>query len=268
MSKQGPKSGNTTLIIVALAMGLIAVVLNSVYISMVRNQARVDSFVVYRMTRSMLPGDTLKRRDVTEARLPTSFQDAFSNTVDEQTLDLRIGAELRRPVEQGAPLTHDLFTAPEDSDLDRMITVGKRLYPLPVNARMMPGSLRPGMFVDIEAPFRVSGNTAEVLPVMERVKVISVGKRDITDEQLDSRGRAKPIGSYHTISIEVEPAEATQLSTIQTLATGDFHLHLRNPGDDTAPKIPTGGINPRVLQLLPGSPPALNLPPTSALPSP
>ena len=115
---------------------------------------------------------------------------------------------------------------------------------------MLPGNLQPGMFVDIEAPFSVVDGGSTVLPVMEYVRVLAVGNVSIVDQESTRGGRPRNPGSYRTISIEVEPNQATDLSMIQKIAIGDFELHLRNPADQSTPKIRAGGINPEVLRLI------------------
>jgi len=252
-AKAKPTTGSTTLVIVALSLALLAVILTNVYIGMVRSQADADRITVYTLTRTVYPGDKLDEDDVQPKPFPGEFEQTFSNRVKPESLELRIGTVIRRTAEQGAPLTHDLFTEPEDRDIDLRITPGMRLYALPVNNRTVPGNLRPGMIVDLEAPFRVAGTQTLVLPVMEQVKVMAVGKRDIADETASDRGRSRPITSFDTISIQLTPEQATQMSMIQRLTVGDFDLHLRNPGDETTPKIPAGGINPRILEMLPES---------------
>ena len=245
---------STTLVIVALLAGLIAVVLVNVYVETAKRSARPNSFTIYRLTRSLEPGDKLSQRDVEPMEADERFRDFYSNALDEAGVQTRLGETVYRPADMGAPLTYDLFRQREEDDLDRRITEGMRLVALPVNPRTLPGTLRPGMYVDIEAPFQTRAGTIKVLPVMERVRVMAVGRRSVIDEANEAGGR---MGNFSTISIEVEPRQATQLSMIEKLATGDFELHLRKPGDDTVPKIPTGGLNPDVVAML-------DAPPTSS----
>jgi len=249
-AKDKPASGSTTLVIVALGLALLAVVLTNIYIGMVRSQADADSITVYTLTRTVYPGEKLDDDDIEPKQFPGDFDSTFSNRVKPESLQLRIDTVIRRTAEQGSPLTHDLFTEPEDREIDLRITPGMRLYALPVNNRTVPGNLRPGMIVDLEAPFRVGGKTL-VIPVLEQVKVMAVGRRDIADESNEGRGRSRPITSYDTISIELTPLQATQMSMIQRMTVGDFDLHLRNPSDRETPKIPRGGINERLLEMLP-----------------
>jgi len=101
------------------------------------------------------------------------------------------------------------------------------------------------MYIDIEAQF--PGGSLNVLPVMERVEVFSVGSRTIGG---DANSTSRSSRNFTTISIQVSPDDATSLEKIKKLVVGDFELHMRNPADNTTPKIPEGGINPQVLKLI------------------
>lgn len=241
---------NGKVLLLGLALGVVAVVLMNVYVEMVRSGSRPTAITVYRLETSVLPGDTLRERDVRAVRVPEEFEDAFGDAVDETGLAARLGQPLQRPAERGAVLTYDLFLEPEGGNLDTLIAPDMRLIALPVNPRSLPAVLRPGMFVDIEMPFRGddTGRLPRILPVMEYVKVLAVGRQSIAEEDRGVSGRRSR--TFSTISIEVTPEQATQLAQISAAAAGEFIIHLRNPGDPRQPKIPTGGINPVVLDLV------------------
>jgi Flp pilus assembly protein CpaB len=240
-------------VLLALGFALVAVILVNAYIEYVRRQVEQASFNVYVLTRSLAPGDRLKERDVRKVAVPKSFENNLRElhlmNDDEVQVKLGEGTPVERAASQGDLLRWEVYTAP-DGPAPVEISKGKRLVSLPVNSRTVPGSLRPGMFVDIEAAFNRGGAVPEVLPVMERVKVKAVGTHTVGEEASAAPGRTRSLGSFRAITIEVSPAEATDLSMIERVAVGDFELHLHNPDDNTAPKIPNGGINPDVLDLL------------------
>jgi Flp pilus assembly protein CpaB len=243
-------TGNARLVLVALGLALLAVVLTNLYIEYVRRQVDEKSITVYLLTRTVQPGDRISRQDVDARRFPASFKEGFDamGAMDDPGLDIRINGRepFRRSASQGELLTYRLFEAPAEREVDKRVARGKRAYSLPVNARTAPGGLREGMYVDIEAPFHIGGAVV-VLPIMERMQVFALGTRTAFDDP-DVGGRFNV--NYRNITIQVEPQEATQLSMIERLAAGEFELHLRNPADMDAPKIPGGGINPRVIELL------------------
>lgn len=242
----------TRSVILAFVLALLAVILTNLYIANVRRQVERESFVAYTLTRSMLPGDKIRKADVKEILVPRSFEESFKllGAIDDTSLQIRLAEArpLERSAAQGDILRFAHFNAPEDTEHDRDITAGKRRVSLPVNARTVPGALRAGMYVDIEAAFNTGGGLPEVLTVIENVQIKAVGTRTITDES--SGERVRRYGAFNSISIEVEPQQATELSMIERIAVGEFELHIRNPSDKGTPKIRSGGINPEVLDLI------------------
>lgn len=238
--------GGTKLILVALTLAIAAVIITNVYIAQVKKKVQGESFVVYRLTRSVKPGHRLARQDVQEVQMPQQFQDSFRGFVDQTGLESRVGDTIRRAADQNEFLTYQLFTIPDTVNDANQITAGMRLVAIPVNSRTAPGALRPGMFVDIEAPFDTGGVIPIVMPVMERVKVMAMGSLMEGDESTGSR----TLSTYRTITVELSPEEATHMAMIKLAASGDFELQLRNPTDPELRKIKRGGINPEVLELV------------------
>ena len=101
------------------------------------------------------------------------------------------------------------------------------------------------MFVDMEAAFRTQFGV-QVLPVMERVKIIALGSKTSYEAATSRISQSR----FSNITIEVTPDQATQLNLIERTMVGDFDLTVRNPGDIELTKIPSGGINPAVVELV------------------
>lgn len=237
------------LVLFALGLALLAVILTNVYIEMVRRSGSEDTIGVYLLTRSVRPGDVLKQQDVQLHRFPAAFRDSFQamGAMDKPGLDIRLTTRepTQRTASQGDLLTFRLYDPPSSSELDRNIKPGHRQKSLQVNSRTLPGALREGMYVDLLAPFNLGG-AVQVVPVIERVRVIALGSRTIYDDT--DAGRSTR--SFQTITIELESDQVLQLTALERLAAGDFELHLRNPADNSTPHIPDGGVNPRLLELI------------------
>ena len=238
--------GGTRLVIVAVVLALIAVVLVNLYIEVVRRQATEDTFTVYFLTQSVRPLEKLTKDKVRAEQVPRRFEGAFKNSVGQDGLESRMGEVFQRSAASGQLLTPDLFALSAVEREDATISPSMRRVPLRVNSKTLPGSLRPGMFVDIAAPFVSADGKVQVLMVLERVQVRAMGQMSIADEG-DTQRR---ITNYPTIEIDVTPREALALSEIQRRTAGDFELYLRNPADNDAPMIESGGINPQVMQLI------------------
>jgi Flp pilus assembly protein CpaB len=241
------------------------VVLNYFYVENVRKGENEKSFNVFIATRSLKPGDRLKERDAEAIQLPRRFEQSFVRMgamTDSDMASVYDKEQVKRSVPSGTILIHNHFVEPTDArELDLNITNGMREVSLPVNSRTISGVLRAGMWVDIEAPFQVGGSLPLVMPVLERVQLKAVGSQSAADA--DQGGRSRSPSSYHTITIEVTPKDATSLAMIERLAVGDFEIQIRPPGDTKLVKIPPpsadSGINPAVMDLLRrrlGEPPA------------
>lgn len=249
-----PPRGNSKLMLLGVIVAVVAVVLQNAYIEMVRYQARPGEFTVFRLERDVSAGERITRQDVRPVAMPAEFRRTFQHAVPRDELEAQFDRPLPRAASQYSILTRDLFTDEYDRALDQLVTSGRRAVTLPADDDRIPADLRPGMFVDIEGPFpRRGGATAgreipEIIPVMEHVRLLAVGRRTLLDEQLGvprTRGSGTRVG---TVTIEVTPEQATQLAEIQLLAVGPFYLHMRNPGDAQQRKISTGGVNLRLLQ--------------------
>ncbi|MCX5660540.1 MAG: RcpC/CpaB family pilus assembly protein [Planctomycetota bacterium] len=244
---------STRLVIVALALAIFAVVLTNIYIESVRRDVKRNSFNIYLLNRRVQPGERLRKEDTKRIAIPRDFEQSFKElgAVMENDYDALAsgGEQFQRAASANDMLLFSLFTAPGGRDLDRGISPGRRLVSLPVNPRRIPGELRPGISVDIQAAFNLGGGVPTVMTVMENVRVTAVGSRTIADERDADPSSLRPISGYRAITIEVTPEDGTYLNMIERVMIGDFDLLLRNPEDQTT-KIKAGGINPEVLDII------------------
>ncbi|QQE12090.1 hypothetical protein JD969_01040 [Planctomycetota bacterium] len=253
--KQPNTQGSTKLVMIAVVIALCVTVLNFMYIQSQKNNSLQSSIIFYRFKHSMKAGSTIDRDDLEISHISEIYRNSIPEAyIDdygkEDSLELITNQPLTQDVRENSIVFFDHFTETNYDRIDKKIRSGYRLIALPVNYKTLPGILRPGMFVDIEAPFMVPGHSmAQVMPVMEYVKVVAVGKNSISDEAIASH-KLPRIGNFSTISIEVTPEQATQLSSIQKLTVGDFEIHLRPPADSDRPKINDSGINPNVMNLI------------------
>ena len=241
-----PPAGGAKLVLVSLALAMAAVIVTNVYIAQIKRKVEGESFVVYRLTRSVKPDHKLAVQDVSEVPVPEQYHESFRGFITKGELEGRVGDTIKRSAGAGEFLSYSLFTTPDTVSDATQITLENRLVSLPVNSRTIPGMLRPGMYVDIEAPFDMGGAIPTVMTVKERVKILAMG----TSVEGDEAGASRGYGSFRTITIELSPEEATQMSMIKLAASGDFELQVRNPADTQMPKIKSGLINPAVRELV------------------
>jgi Flp pilus assembly protein CpaB len=249
---------NTKLVIAAVVMAALAVILTNLYITQIKNQNELQSFKVYVLKIPLSPGDRLKKQDIQEINVPdtTVFRETFDQmgSLDTTGLQTRMSQKepLQRTVRAGEILLYRHFIPPDASVIDQKITPGKRLKVLSINSKTVPGALRTGMFVDLEAAFNTQFGV-QVLPVMERVKVIALG----TSTSYEAATSRVSAARFSSITVEVTPEQATQMNLIERVMIGDFDLTVRNPSDTAYTKIPSGGINPAVVDLVERRRPAI-----------
>src|SRR5690606_24479486 len=176
VNPQQPQGG-AKLVVVALGVALAAVIVVNLYVEQVKAQVRQDSFTLYRLNRSLRPGERFKLDFVDAVQWPKSFEGSAQGLVRDDGAQARVGDEIRRFAEQGQFLRNDAFTAPALENDYRRPRIGMRFVKLKVNDEAVPGNLQPEMVVDIFAPFPSGTGVPEILPVMERVKVVAVGTR-------------------------------------------------------------------------------------------
>ena len=246
-SAANPPSGNVKLVIVAVVLAVLAVILVNVFIGLDRSGRTGKEIEIYRLNVSVRPGDKFNSSmDVTAHLVNEKYRNGLGKglIVGVQELANRNGKRFLRQAEENTVLTHSLFTEAGDTPMLLTPNMDMRLIPIAVNSRKAPGLLRPGSYVDIEAPFNIGGRIPLVLPVMEKVKVWAVGRRVLGEDN------SRAVRGYQTITIEVKPTTATQLSMVEKLAVGNFELHLRDPADNEYPKTGGADINPRVIELV------------------
>ena len=243
----GP-AGSNKLVLVAAGVALLAVILVNVYVEAAKSEAAEAQFVAYVLNASAEPGDRLDRDDVREVRFPASARESFQTAgfivLDEDSagIDEWVDKDFTMIAPRNALLRYDHF-AIDSLQAQVDVTPGKRIVALPVNARSLPASLRPGIHVDLEAAFAGRG----VLTVMENVRVIAVGQLRLQDTR---EGEDRAPSNFSKIDIELDPQQATDMTEIANRIDGGFLVHVRPPGDTATPKTEGSGINQAVLQII------------------
>ena len=162
----------------------------------------------------------------------------------------REGQVSRRRGDHLEVFTSRLF---DDSDQDRPDQGITREFvdkAIQVNPRRLPGYLRTNMVVNILAPFD-TGNKTEILPVLEKVRIRSVGAVTEAIEQQEGYGSVR-IPNYNTITVTLRPDQARDIEQISRIIVGEFDIQVRNPSDESNhfPETAGGRINPRVMTLV------------------
>lgn len=240
-----PKSGNTTVIMIALVLAVITVICTNAFIWLHDKKAEQSAIRLMTATRELPAGHLLNTsKDLAEVSIPRQFAAFAEGAITPRDVPIQERKKLLRPLKQGDPLRLIHFL-PDSEVADAKITEGKRGLPLPVNNRTATGLLRPGVYVDLVGSFvdaQKKGSLPRVMTIMERVRVIAVGSE--TDETSASGKRT----SYSTITVEVDPADAeTLVGMLNVLGKDGLNITLRNPSEQLS-KFER--INPEVRKML------------------
>ena len=252
----GPPVNSTKLVIVALLLGLAAVIMVNLYILGVKNSVKEGEFQFFRLRVAKDVGQILSNEDVELVSVPESYRDSFRDVVEvENGEPLRLGDPFTRRAEQNEPLTNRMFDDLTADESRRLINSGFRGVALPVVSKLLPNPLKTEMRVDLIAPVRGPGGRQESMVVMENVRVVSVGQRTILD---DKSGGGRTNGNFETLTLEVRPKEALLLEDIsrEVQKGGVFSVLLRSP-EDRLSTFPDGEINPELLARFGLTPPDL-----------
>lgn len=239
------RRGDMQLIIIAMVLGVLAVVLTNVLIIRIR-AAESETITLYRLKSRFEAGDKLRAKDVEEVAFPAKFKDAASYWIQGDEIG-QVYKDLKfyRPAGTNEILSWAMFgkgRAPNTLD----IPPDKRWKTVAVNTRTAPGILQPGHAVDIYATFRVGGAYRTLL-VLENVDVAAVGNRT---EASETGGRRS---NDRKIIVELTTQEATELMTVEHyLDKPEFDILIRNAGSLKGLQLTDDGINPEVLDIVSG----------------
>lgn len=150
------------------------------------------------------------------------------------------------PIKAGQQLTKNMLLLPgTDTGISMQIAAGNRAITIPIDeVRGIAKLIRPGDRIDVVASVDVgkgSNQRRESKYLMQAKTVIATGVSVLNNlpriSELDANGRSLTqtslIGDskYSTITIEVNPKEAQDLTYLLSTAPGNIFLLLRNPND-------------------------------------
>lgn len=246
-----PRESNSKLVLIAIVVAVAAFILGNLYVSLVRQQAMPGQTTIYRLNQTVRPGDVFDPDMVDAFNIPSALATSFPDAINiPAQMYNREGQTIRRRGNHLEVFTTRLF---DDSDRDRPDQGITREFvdkAIQVNPRRLPGYMRTDMVVNILAPFD-TGNKIEILPVLEKVRIRSVGAVTADIEEEQGFGRVR-IPNYNTITVTLRPDQARDIEQISRIIVGEFDIQVRNPSDESNHFSETAGgrINPRVLTLV------------------
>ncbi|MEM7680527.1 MAG: hypothetical protein AAF288_01085 [Planctomycetota bacterium] len=236
--------GGGKLLVASVVAALAAVLMVNLYVAAARERADQETITIYRLKAPVEAGSPLNRDDLEEKQVPVAYADVFEDYVVRndraglEGVNAYVGAAFNRDLPGKAFLLLDHFETGSDTLVNRTPPPGREWKSVPVNKNLMPPSLRPGDEVNLRMVLGQQPYT-----VMEKVKVVSVGRLNLFNREVWDRGT----GGVSTIEIEVTQQEAQDLLLVQNRAASGFEVTIRSAGDTRLVDVPEGGVNPRLL---------------------
>lgn len=266
MAEEAPAVQNKGMLVVAIVLGLAAVIVYNWQVTAIRSEARGAQVTILRFDREMGPGDRIDvDKDLTQQDVSKRLADGLGDVVvirSEEEKKMFRGTALNRKVYKGQWLASSMVTSMSKPPPSQDIPEGYVGVPVPINLAI-PDILRPGDRVNLTAriPIReVKGGKEEIRfseeVVVEDVKVLTVGSRGARDMTVSSRVEEEGATSYRAISIALKPLEARVLKGILTHVSGGLEVELMpfnappsaKAGEvnrELAKKLDSGGAPPR-----------------------
>ena len=192
----------------------------------------------------VVPVRTLPRGTVLDDKAVAAREIAsdlvYEETITADQFDKIAGRRLLRPVERGRPLRRaDLFDV-RSKDFSDQVEEGMRALTIDIDElNSIAQMLRPGNFVDLFLITSDQGGTGqEVLPLLERVKIVATGQT-VQDAEVDAPAQGQQKAAFTNVTIEVSADEAARIALAQQ--SGKIRAVLRNTKDEQSADI--GQVN-------------------------
>jgi pilus assembly protein CpaB len=178
-----------------------------------------------------LPRGTVVNDSVVAGR-PIAADLVYEDMITADQFDKVAGLRLLRPVQHGRALRRaDMFDE-RGKDFSDQIEAGARALTIETDdLNSISQMLRPGNLVDLYLiAAESSGNGQQVVPLLERVKVIATGQRlRASDPQALPERMGPGVQTYTAITVEVTPHQAARIALAPQ--AGRIRAVLRNPSD-------------------------------------
>lgn len=215
------------LMILAIVLGVGAVIAVNWYVQGVENAYKSDQIVVYRAKTALPIGKTVSMKNLERVTLSRRvFGSAAKIAVTETDIALIQTALLTKPVDPGDVLFFSHFDRSVDRGLRDRIPAGLKAVSIPVDESGSVGYfVQPGDHVDVLGTLLIE-NRLVTQPILEDVQVLAVG------------GQFEPSSAafyaregYSTVTLAVTLEQAEKLVFSQNMLKDKVTLLLRRPDD-------------------------------------
>ncbi|RPI27751.1 MAG: Flp pilus assembly protein CpaB [Acidobacteria bacterium] len=226
------------MLIVAVVLGIVAVIAVNLYVRRVETSYTSDQIVVYRAKAALTVGKPVNMKNVEKVTLSRkAFGSASKVAVTERDAPLLQAAVVAKPIGTGDILLFTHFDRAIDGGLRERIPAGMRAMSISVSEAGSVGYfVQPGDRVDVMGTMNMQEQLI-TRTILEDVQVLAVGGH----EQPDSSAFHTREG-YSTVTLAVTPPQAEKLIFSRNLLEDSMTLLLRRP-DDRSRSQNTEAIN-------------------------
>jgi Flp pilus assembly protein CpaB len=249
MEKNMKQMSGTRLLIIAVVCGLIAALLVIYYLQKVEEKYRRANQPVIEQTlavvvprRDMNKGEVVTLEAIGRLEMPARF--VPSNYISAADYQKVVNRTLTSPVQAGKPITWEFITGRAAEKFSENLDLGRRAMGIRITKiDSSDGLLRPGDTVDLMGRFQLSslgidsgveGEPEEVvMPVLERVIVLSAGREDQTGRRYERSKATNSIDGfnmeYTIVTLHLTPRQVARVELAQDVGT--LFAVLRHPDD-------------------------------------
>ncbi|XGA80310.1 Flp pilus assembly protein CpaB [Halomonas sp. CH40] len=222
----------------ALMLGLLAFWLMRNYLDaqqeairqdLLGDQAKRIQVVVARGDLS--PGDVISEATVAVAELPANHVPRLA--IKPQDFGQVKGRVIDRAVSAGEMLQADFVSGLIVQRFSGLLSEGERAISVQISSlQSYSGMLLPGDFIDLYVllPEKKSGNEPRLVPVLERVKVLSAGAQPLRTADQSFQRLDESTSQYNMITVGLQREKAERLALARE--AGEIVFFMRNAEDE------------------------------------
>lgn len=233
--KQGVQ--NMGLLLIAIALGVVVVIVYNVQIHRIREGMRGTTMRLLKFRGDMRVGDNIKRSDVEVHEIEVQKPGEFGSVMPAKELEYLTTQFLRKRARKGEFVmwAHVLASGGEKASSD--ITIPMIAKTVPIDSATSPGTiLSVGDRINLIGIFRVNKGKPRAYRILTDVRVHRIGGMGPAKDNTSAKpSRAsKGMRSFKSVTLELTPAVSLQIENLRTHVLGEFTIEVRHP-DERAP---------------------------------
>lgn len=241
MAEETQTTHNWRLLVVAVALGLMVMVIYNMHIAQVRREGQGETVELIVAAIDIDEGTVIKGEQVIPKTVPRKHLKMLPpRTAQWSEKQLIVGAKALHSVRKGDLLTKDLVEWHPEDEPSTPLGQGMVSHTLTLDTEKTPGDiLRVNSRVDVLAvmPSSTSRSSWTAARVIRGLRVITVGDKgpaDYKSRYPADRKRTRVTGTYRKITVELKPDVSLQLDNVLSHRVGDIWVQVLPRGQTVA----------------------------------